>query len=135
MIKTVILVLALFAFVFVNYAKSNTTDSTTPGAKDILCKKWELKELKENGKTQDLPDFQIFFSEDGTYSLIEEDDTDNGVWAFSEDNSKVIFDKDTPDQDEWTIVTLEKEKLNFKLTEEGKKYEYIFIPYKESIQK
>jgi len=124
-----VLFLTIFSaiFFFLSFqVKAQTSDSS--GTNSVLCRYWELKEYKENGKTQELPEFFIEFRSDGSYYSIEEDEPDSGVWTFSDDNSKIIFDINTEAEDEWVIVNLEENKLVVKFSSEGKNYQYTLLP-------
>lgn len=97
----------------------------------ILCARWDLSEYKENGRTDELPNFELEFFPDGTYNMLEEQDYMEGTWIMSEDNSKIIFDEGTEYSDEWTIVNVDAKMFKVKFTSEGKRYEYTFVPYVE----
>lgn len=97
----------------------------------MLCARWDLSEYRENGKVQELPNYEIEFSPDGKYNALEEQDYDEGYWTMSEDNSKIIFDKGTQYQEEWTIVSVDAKTFKIKFTSDGKRYEYTFVPYVE----
>lgn len=95
----------------------------------FIINKWEITEYKENGKVQELPNYEIEFFADGTYSAIEEEEFDNGVWSIGENNGKLIFDENSVNKEEWNIVSLDAKKIVVKFTDEGKTYEYTFIPW------
>lgn len=95
----------------------------------FIINKWEITEYKENGKVQELPNYEIEFFEDGTYAAIEEEEFDNGVWNIGENNGKLIFDENSVNREEWNIVSMEAKKIVVKFTDEGKTYEYTFIPW------
>jgi len=105
-------------------------DSIATVSKDNLCKTWNLKELTENGKSQDLYEYQIVFNADGTYSETEEGDIEKGIWELNDNSTSIIFDKNTPDQDEWVIVNFDNEKLIVKFTDEDKNFQFTLIPVK-----
>lgn len=95
----------------------------------FIINKWEITEYKENGKIQELPNYEIEFFPDGTYSAIEEEEFDNGVWSLGENNGKLIFDENSINREEWSIVSMDAKKIVVKFTDEGKTYEYTFIPW------
>jgi len=97
----------------------------------MLCARWDLSEYRENGKVQELPNYEIEFFPDGKYNAMEESDYDEGWWIMSEDNSKIIFDEGTQYQEEWTIVNADTKTFKIRFTSEGQKYEYTFVPYVE----
>ncbi|MCX6163674.1 MAG: hypothetical protein NTU73_02240 [Ignavibacteriae bacterium] len=109
----------------------NTTETTLSGTAKMLCARWDLSEYRENGKIQELPNYEIEFLPNGTYNAMEESDYDEGAWILSEDNSKIIFDADTEYREEWTIVSLGDKLIKVKFTSDGNKYEYMFGPYVE----
>jgi len=96
-----------------------------------LCARWDLTEYKENGKAQELPNYEIEFLINGHYNAIEEEEYDEGTWIMNEDNSKIIFDAGTEYQEEWTILNIDAKMIKVKFTSEGKRYEYTFGPYVE----
>jgi hypothetical protein len=95
----------------------------------FIINKWEISEYKENGKVQELPNYEIEFFEDGSYAAIEEEEFDKGTWILGESNSKLIFDDNSPNREEWNIVSMDAKKIVVKFTDEGKTYEYTFIPW------
>ena len=95
----------------------------------FIINKWEITEYKENGKVQELPNYEIEFFSDGTYAAIEEEEFDNGVWSLGENNGKLIFDENSINREEWSIVSMDAKKIVVKFTDEGKTYEYTFIPW------
>jgi hypothetical protein len=95
----------------------------------FIINKWEISEYKENGKVQELPNYEIEFFNDGTYSAIEEEEFDNGAWNLGANNSKLIFDDNSPNREEWNIVSMDAKKIVVKFTDEGISYEYTFIPW------
>lgn len=97
----------------------------------MLCARWDLSEYRENGKVQELPNFEIEFFTNGKYNMLEEQDYIEGMWQLSEDNSKIIFDEGTEYSEEWTIVNTDAKAFKVKFSAEGKKYEYTFVPYVE----
>lgn len=113
-------------FIFCNITNAQTADSS--GIKSKLYRYWELREYKENGKAQDLPEFLIEFKSDGNYYSIEEDEPDTGTWVISDDETKIIFDKDTENEDVWNIISLEDSKLVVKFSNEGRSYQYTLLP-------
>jgi hypothetical protein len=100
----------------------------------FIINKWEISEYKENGKVQELPNYEIEFFEDGTYAAIEEEEFDNGAWNIGDNNSKIIFDDNTPNREEWNIVSMDAKKIVVRFTDEGKTYEYTFIPWVKRVQ-
>ena len=98
-------------------------------ANSFIINRWELSEYRENGKIQELPDYVIEFFDDGTYSAIEEEEYDNGIWNLGENNSKIIFDDNSPNREEWNITGMDAKKIVFRFADGGKTYEYIFIPW------
>ena len=126
--KTVLFSIIFSAIFFFLSFKVNAQTSDSSGIKSQLCRYWELKEYKENGKTQELPEFLIEFRSDGSYYSIEEDEPDSGVWTLNDDNTKIIFDANTPSEDAWYIVSLEETKLVIKFSSEGKNYQYTLLP-------
>lgn len=96
---------------------------------EFIINKWEITEYKENGKVQELPNYEIEFFSDGTYSAIEEEEFDNGVWSLGENNGKLIFDENSINREEWSIVSMDAKNIVVKFTDEGKTYEYTFIPW------
>ena len=96
---------------------------------NFIINKWEISEYKENGKVDELPNYEIEFFEDGTYSAIEEEDFDNGTWNIGANNSSIIFDELSTFSEVWNIVTLEPKKIVVRFSSEGKTYEYTFIPW------
>ena len=126
--KSVLFLSIISAIFFFLCSLVNAQTSDSSDIKSKLNKYWELKEFKENGKTQDLPEYLIEFKPDGTYYSIEEDEPDNGAWTLNDDNTKIIFDKDTQDEEVWTIISLEDSKLVVKFTNEGKNYQYTLLP-------
>ena len=126
--KSVLFLSIISAIFFFLCSQVNAQTSDSSDIKSKLNKYWELKEFKENGKAQDLPEYLIEFKPDGTYYSIEEDEPDNGAWTLNDDNTKIIFDKDTQDEEVWTIISLEDSKLVVKFTNEGKNYQYTLLP-------
>jgi hypothetical protein len=115
-----------------NDEEIRTTDIPKPvlnESNSFIINKWEITEYKENGKVQELPNYEIEFFEDGTYAAIEEEEFDNGVWNIGENNGKLIFDENSVNREEWNIVSMEAKKIVVKFTDEGKTYEYTFIPW------
>jgi hypothetical protein len=100
----------------------------------FIINKWEISEYKENGKVQELPNYEIEFFEDGSYAAIEEEEFDNGAWNLGENNSKIIFDENSPSREEWNIVSMDAKKIVVRFTDEGKTYEYTFIPWVKRVQ-
>jgi len=100
----------------------------------FIINKWEINEYKENGKVQELPNYEIEFFEDGTYSAFEEEDIDNGTWNLGEGNAKLIFDDNTPNREEWNIIIFEPKKIVFKFSDEGKTYEYTFNHWVKKVE-
>jgi hypothetical protein len=100
----------------------------------FIINKWEINEYKENGKVQELPNYEIEFFEDGTYSAIEEEDFDTGTWILGEGNSKLIFDDNTPNREEWNIISFDSKKIVFKFSDEGKTYEYTFNHWVKKVE-
>lgn len=100
----------------------------------FIINKWEMSEYKENGKVQELPNYEIEFFEDGTYSAVEEDDFDEGMWNIDEGNTKFIFDDSSPYREEWNILSMDAKKIIFKFTDGGKTYEYTFVPWVKRVQ-
>jgi hypothetical protein len=97
----------------------------------MLCARWDLSEYRENGKVQELPNYELEFFSDGKYNALEEQDYDEGYWTMSDDNSKIIFDEGTEYREEWTVVSVDAMMFKVRFTSEGKKYEYTFVPYVE----
>jgi hypothetical protein len=95
----------------------------------FILNKWEISEYRENGKLQELPNYEIEFFEDGTYAAIEEEEFDNGVWNLGGNNTQLIFDDNSPNREVWNIVSMDAKKIVVKFTDEGKTYEYTFIPW------
>jgi hypothetical protein len=100
----------------------------------FIINKWEISEYKENGKVQDLPNYEIEFFEDGSYQAVEEEDFDNGAWNLGENNSQIIFDDNSPNREVWNIVSFDAKKIVVKFTSEGSTYEYTFIPWVKRVQ-
>lgn len=100
----------------------------------FILNKWEINEYKENGKVQELPNYEIEFFEDGTYTAIEEEEFDNGTWNLSPENSKLIFDDNTPNREEWNIISFDANKIVFRFTDEGKTYEYTFNHWVKKVE-
>lgn len=106
----------------------NNSNLTLNKTKTFIINKWDLSEYKENGKVQELPNYEIEFFDDGTYTAIEEEEFDNGKWNLSEDNSLIIFDINTINQEEWIIESIDATRIVVKLSDGGRTYEYTFIP-------
>jgi len=96
-----------------------------PPAKEIICRKWALSEYRENGETAKSPAIYLIFKNDGSYKYKEKEDfsgkdsdsdVDEGVWIITEKN-EIIFDKGTDDEEIWTIILLEAQKLVVKYKE------------------
>ena len=113
-----------------NITFATTKDSTAAFSKENLCKVWVLKDFKEDGKAQDLYDYEIEFKSNGVYKETEEGDTEKGVWELNDSGSSIIFDKGTLDQDEWLIVNLNSDKLIVKFSNEDKNCQFILVPEK-----
>jgi hypothetical protein len=111
-----------------------STKSVLTGNGIFIINRWEISEYKENGKIQELPNYEIEFFDDGTYTAIEEEEFDNGKWSLSEDNSLIIFDINTISQEEWIIESIDSVKIVVKLSDEGNMYEYTFVPWVKRIQ-
>ena len=124
-------IILFFSFLLCANGYSNPLDSVNIVTKENLIKMWVLKEYKENGKIQDLYEYEIELRLNGSYSETEEDETTKGTWELNENNTSIVFDKNTLDQDEWLIVNLEPEKLTVKFSDEDKNYQFILIPSKE----
>jgi hypothetical protein len=127
-ITTAIIILFFSLLLGVN-AYSNPADSVSTISKENLLKSWVLKEYKENGKTQELYDYEIEFFANGKYVETEDEETSKGLWELN-DNS-IMFDKNSLDQDEWLIVSFEPEKLIIKFSDEDKNYQFLMVPLKE----
>jgi hypothetical protein len=130
-ITTSVLSVLFFLLLFGNNSFAVSKDSVQTISKDNVCKVWVLKEFYENGKKQDLYDYEIEFRQNGTYKETEEGETEKGIWEFNEGLTSFVFDKNTLDQDEWIIVTYETEKLIVKYSDEDKNYKFVLIPFKE----
>ena len=114
-----------------------STDIPKPALNEsnsFIINKWEISEYKENGKVQDLPNYEIEFFEDGSYQAIEEEDFDNGAWNIGENNSAIIFDDNSPNSEVWNIVSFDAKKIVVKFTSGGSTYEYTFIPWVKRVQ-
>lgn len=126
----------VFAFLFLLVVMGNKSfalskDSVQTISKENLCKEWVLKEYYENGKIQDIYDYEIEFKKNGTYKEEEEGEAGKGTWELNENSTSIIFDKNTLDQDEWIIVGFDADKLTVKFTDEEKNFKFILAPYKE----
>jgi len=126
-----VLSLLLFLFIFGNKSFAQTKDSVQTITKETICKEWVLKEYYENGKIQDIYDYEIEFKKNGTYKEEEEGEAGKGTWEFNENFTSIIFDKNSLDQDEWIIVSFDTDKLTVKFTDEEKNFKFILAPYKE----
>jgi len=120
----------------VKTGQSNTQDTisaqtkvVTVAVKDLICRKWTLKESLKNNKRDDFDKTIIEFFPDGKYNYIEEDDSENGVWELKGD-TEIIFDKGTKDEETWAIKKIEPEVLVLNFKDEGNYYEYRFIPFR-----
>ena len=121
----------LFLFLFAgNDSFAFSKDSTAVYSKESLCKVWTLKDFKENGKSQDLYEYEIEFKLNGSYKESEEGDTEKGAWEMNEAGTAIIFDKNTLDQDEWLIVSMDAEKLIIKFSDDDKVCQFILVPEK-----
>ncbi len=155
MVKAILIILLFLVFsasynfslkaqVETNSTKSDSTETTsevspTPVEKEIalsetakiLCVRWDLAEYRENGKVQELPNYEIEFFSNGKYNALEETDYDEGFWTLSNDNSKIIFDEGTKYQEEWNIISIDAKMFKVKFNSERIKYEYTFVPFVE----
>jgi hypothetical protein len=127
---TTAIVILFFPFLLSVNVYSSPADSVSTVSKENLCKNWVLKEYKENGKAQNLYEYEIEFFTNGKYVETEEGETEKGVWEFNENNTAIVFDKSTLDQDEWIIEILEAGKFSVKFSDEDKNYRFIMIPAK-----
>lgn len=127
-ITTAIIVL-FFSVLFCVNVYSSPIDSVSTISKDNLLKTWVLKDYKENGKTQDLYEYEIEFFANGKYVETEEEETSKGIWELN-DNS-IVFDKNSLDQDEWLIVNFEPGKLIIKFLDVDRNCQFVLEPSKE----
>ena len=126
---TTAVIILFFSFLLCPSANSSAKDSVSTISKENLLKSWVLKDYKENGKTQDLYEYEIEFFANGKYVETEEEETSKGIWELN-DNS-IVFDKNSLDQDEWLIVNFEPGKLIIKFSDEDKNYQFVLEPSKE----
>jgi hypothetical protein len=103
------------------------TKVVTITVKDLLCKKWLLKESLKNNRNDDFDKIIIEFLSNGKYNYTEDEDSDNGVWEMSGEKG-IVFDKGTKDEELWEIKKIEPEILIVIYKDEGNYYEYQFIP-------
>jgi hypothetical protein len=131
--KITIPVLFAFLFLFISGNKlfASAIDSVQTLSKESLCREWVLKEYYENGKIQDLYDYEIELKKNGTYKEEDEGESGKGTWELNENSTSVIFDKGTLDQDEWIIVSIDADKLVVKFSDEDKNYKFLLVPNKE----
>jgi len=131
--KITISVLSVMLFVLllgkITYAESR--DSVQTISKESLCKEWILTDYYENGKIQDIYEYEIEFKKNGTYKEEDDGETGKGTWELNENSTSLIFDKNTLDQDEWIIVSFSPDKLVVKFSDDDKNYKFVLVPYKE----
>jgi len=127
--KVIITFIFAFSYLLISQNLSaSTQDSITNITKEALCKNWVLKEYKENGKNQELYEYEIEFFANGKYVEEEEGELDKGVWELNENKTVIVFDKNTLDQDEFLIVSFEPKKMVVKLFDETNYYQFILVP-------
>lgn len=126
-----VLSVLFFLLFFGNNSFAISKDSVSTVSKENICKVWVLNEYYENGKKQDLYDYEIEFRQNGTYKETEEGEADKGSWEFNENLTSFVFDKNSLDQDEWIIVSFDADKLVVKFSDEDKNYKFVLIPFKE----
>lgn len=83
----------------------------TAETKSLLIKKWMLEQIIINGKKEEPSDFEIEFSPDGTYYLIENDEPEEGIWELDDEAMAIIFNGGTDEEFIWQIVTLDEKKV------------------------
>lgn len=83
----------------------------TAETKNLLIKKWMLEQIIINGKKEEPSDFEIEFSPDGTYYLIENDEPEEGIWELDDETMVIIFNGGTDEEFIWQIVTLDDKKV------------------------
>lgn len=131
--KITISVLSALLFILlsgsVSYAE--TRDSVQTISIESLCKEWVLTEYYENGKIQDIYDYEIEFKKNGKYKEEDDGEAGKGTWELNENSTSFVFDKNTLDQDEWIIVSFTPDKLIVKFSDEDKNYKFVLVPYKE----
>lgn len=128
---TLAITIIFFAILLAQNGYTSPSDSVITVTKENLVKMWVLKEWKENGKVQNMYDYEIEFFANGKYVETEEGETEKGKWEFNENKTSIVFDINTLDQDEWLIVNFEPEKLVVKFSDDDKSYQFTLIPLKE----
>ncbi|MGB9697164.1 MAG: lipocalin family protein [Ignavibacteria bacterium] len=108
----------------ISYKNHDTADTKSP-----LIRKWMIDQIIINGRKEDPSDFEIEFSSDGTYYLIEDDEPEEGTWELDEESMTIIFNQGTDEEFSWEILTLDKTKLVVKETYGKTVAVYILIPW------
>jgi hypothetical protein len=126
---TTAIIILFFSFLLCPNANSSTKDSVSTISKENLLKTWVLKDYKENGKSQDLYEYEIEFFANGKYVETEEEETSKGIWELND--KSIVFDKNSLDMDEWIIESFDAEKLVVKFSDEEKNYQFVLVPLKE----
>jgi hypothetical protein len=108
-----------------SYGQAQDTSNT----KNPLIKKWMIEQIIVNGKKEEPSDFEIEFSSDGTYYLIEDDEPEEGTWELDDEVMSIIFNRGTDEEFVWEIVTLEEKKLLVKETYGKTVAIYLLVPW------
>lgn len=101
----------------------------TVSVRNLLVRKWMIDQIIINGKKEEPSDFEIEFSVDGTYYLVEDDEPEEGNWELDEDVMAIIFNRGAEDEFVWQIVTLNEKKLLVKETYGNITALYTLIPW------
>ncbi|MBI5402085.1 MAG: lipocalin family protein [Ignavibacteriae bacterium] len=129
-IITTVFSVLIFLLLFGSSSYASSRDSVQTISKESLCREWVLTEYYENGKIQDIYDYEIEFKKNGKYKEEDDGEAGKGTWELNENSTSFIFDKNTLDQDEWIIESFSPDKLVVKFSDEDKNYKFVLVPYK-----
>jgi hypothetical protein len=111
------------------FGLSCSSGKDTLSLQSLLVRKWMIDQITINGKKEEPSDFEIEFSIDGTYYLIEDDESEEGTWELDESTMTIVFNSGTEDEFVWQIITLDEKKLLVKETYGKITALYTLIPW------
>lgn len=133
-LQAIVLFLAVAGLSLTACKKEETTPSNTGGSSSkstLIAKTWRVTEAQINGQVSSDPSLnsiRFTFNSNGTYTLLQDGDSDTGTWEFNADQTAVILDRGT--QFEWTmtLVTLTSSSMRLTWSEDGANFNVLMQP-------